>query len=321
MNELAVSGSLKITNMDELARLSEMFLKSGFFTDAKSAAQCGVKILAGMEHGFEPFASMTGIHIINGKPTLGANLIAAAVKRNEKYDYRVKELTDKVCRITFFEHGEEIGESEFTIDDAKKAQTKNVDKYPRNMLFARAISNGVRWHCPDVFSTAVYTPEEMGAEVDESGNVIDIPVVEEVDYAKVRAVQDEMEESFLSKAEAAELHKNLAIKFPNLDHDELSKLVVHALGRGVDSFTDIERDEIERLMETANNVAKLRPWATWRTKDDAIAWAAQSGVPLKAGEHINIYDGLTVVVEGKELYKAYFEDITNLKKTKVASPA
>jgi len=30
------------------------------------------------------------------------------------------------------------------------------------MLFARAISNGVRWYCPDVFSgAAVYTPDEF----------------------------------------------------------------------------------------------------------------------------------------------------------------
>jgi hypothetical protein len=42
------------------------------------------------------------------------------------------------------------------------------------MLFARAMSNGVRWYCPDVTNgNAVYTPEELGAEVDEDGNVID----------------------------------------------------------------------------------------------------------------------------------------------------
>jgi hypothetical protein len=41
------------------------------------------------------------------------------------------------------------------------------------MLFARAMSNGVRWYCPDVFSGApTYTPEELGADVTESGDVI-----------------------------------------------------------------------------------------------------------------------------------------------------
>src|SRR5574339_232881 len=53
-----------------------------------------------------------------------------------------------------------IGNYTFTIEDAKKAGTKNLDKFPRNMLFARAISNGVKWFCPDVFAGPVYTPEE-----------------------------------------------------------------------------------------------------------------------------------------------------------------
>ena len=39
----------------------------------------------------------------------------------------------------------------------------NWRKYPKNMLFARAISNGVKWHCPDVMNgQPVYTPDEMG---------------------------------------------------------------------------------------------------------------------------------------------------------------
>ena len=29
------------------------------------------------------------------------------------------------------------------------------------MLFARAISNGVKWYCPDVFGGPVYVPEEQ----------------------------------------------------------------------------------------------------------------------------------------------------------------
>ena len=46
-------------------------------------------------------------------------------------------------------------------------------KFARNMLFARAISNGARWYCPDLFSgNPVYVPEELGAIVDGEGNVI-----------------------------------------------------------------------------------------------------------------------------------------------------
>jgi len=49
------------------------------------------------------------------------------------------------------------------IEDAKKQGTKNLDKFPKNMLYARAMSNGQKWFCPDVFQMAVYVPEEMQA--------------------------------------------------------------------------------------------------------------------------------------------------------------
>jgi hypothetical protein len=145
----------------EMTQMGKIFAESGMFTDTKAAAQAIVKIQAGQEIGLPPFASMSGIHIIQGKPTMGAGLIASCVKGSGKYDYKVTELTDKNCSIDFFQGAEKIGTSTFSEIDAKKAGTKNLDKFPKNMLFARAISNGVKWFCPDVFAGPVYVPEEM----------------------------------------------------------------------------------------------------------------------------------------------------------------
>ena len=148
-------------NPTDVMALGKAFAESGMFPDIKSAAQAIVKIQAGAEIGIKPFQSMAGIHIISGKPTIGAGLMAAMVKSSGKYDYKVIEQTDKICVIQFFEGPVTIGTSTFSIDDAKKAQTKNIDKFPRNMLFARAMSNGVKWYTPDVFAGPVYVPEEM----------------------------------------------------------------------------------------------------------------------------------------------------------------
>ena len=145
----------------DLMTLAKSFAESGMFPDMKQAAQCIVKIQAGQEIGIPPFAAMTGIHIIQGRPTIGAGLIAARVKGSGKYDYKVAKMDDKICSIDFYQAKELIGNSTFTIEDAKKAQTKNLDKFPKNMLFARCISNGVRWYCPDVFAGPVYTPEDF----------------------------------------------------------------------------------------------------------------------------------------------------------------
>lgn len=171
-NQLAVR-NVQLTSMDEIERAALAMSKSGYFVDAREQAQAITKILAGREMGFGPFASMTGIYIISGRPSIGANLMAAAVKASGRYNYRVHEMTDAVCEIIFFEGGKEAGRSRFTIEDARKAGTKNLDKFARNMLFARAMSNGCRWYCPDVFLGApTYTPEELGADVDQEGNVI-----------------------------------------------------------------------------------------------------------------------------------------------------
>jgi hypothetical protein len=151
-------------SVQEITSLGKLFFESGMFQDIKSASQAVVKIAAGREIGIPPFAAMSGIHIIQGKPSIGAGLMASMVKASGKYNYKVLQQDEKVCSIDYYEGKEKIGNSTFTIEDAKKAGTKNIDKFPKNMLFARAMSNGVRWFTPDIFAGPVYTPEEIGAE-------------------------------------------------------------------------------------------------------------------------------------------------------------
>ena len=179
MNELVVRNQV-VSTYDEVERAAKAMVASGYFADTKAISQGIVKILAGQEIGFGPFASMNGVYIIQGKPSFGANMMAAAVKASGRYNYRVVEMSDEVCEIAFIENGQECGRSKFTIADAKKAGTKNLDKFPRNMLFARAMSNGVRWYCPDVMNgSAIYTPEELGVETDEDGKPLE-PIISEV---------------------------------------------------------------------------------------------------------------------------------------------
>lgn len=178
-----MSTDLTVRNMAQNpVALGEVLAASGFFQDSRGAAQAAVKVMAGQEMGFGPVASMTGVYIVKGRVTISANLMAAAIKRHPAYTYRVREHTDTVCVIDFIEDGEVIGTSSFSWEDAKKggltgsATWKN---YPRNMLFARALSNGAKWYCPDVFGGPIYTPDELGAEVDgESGQVVNAPQVE-----------------------------------------------------------------------------------------------------------------------------------------------
>lgn len=152
----------------DLRTMGDIFARSGFFQDSRDAAQAIVKIQAGAELGFPPVVSMTGVYIVKGKVSLSANLMAAAIKRSQKYNYHVRQLDDDACELDFAEGGKIIGVSRFTHQDAKAANLTgdNWKNFRRNMLFARALSNGAKWYCPDIFGGPVYTPDELGADVD-----------------------------------------------------------------------------------------------------------------------------------------------------------
>jgi hypothetical protein len=160
---------------DPLA-LAGQFIASGLFGEM-TLPQAVVKIVAGEELGIGPMASMTGVHIIKGKPALSANLLGVQVKRTERYNFRPVEVTAEKARIEWFEGGESAGFTEFTIEQAKTANLIKSDsgweKYPEDMLFARALSRGIRRFCPEVTAGApAYTPEELGADVDQDGEPV-----------------------------------------------------------------------------------------------------------------------------------------------------
>lgn len=171
-------GHYRNLSLHEAGQIANQMAKADMFPDIKTAQMAFVKIIAGQEMGISPFQAMSGIHIIKGKATIGANLMASKVKESGKYDYEVPTLSDKEAVIDFYrlEDGKriKIGTSTFNEAKAKAAglySNPTWRAYPENMMFARAMSNGVRFYCPDVFAGApVYTAEEMGeSNVDEDG--------------------------------------------------------------------------------------------------------------------------------------------------------
>lgn len=180
---LAKVDSIPLKSINDLTALGEVFVRSGLFTDARDAAKAMVKILAGRELGMAPFASMTGVNIIQGKPALSANIMAAAIQRSGTHRFTVTKLADDEVAIAFFEKvdGEWLScgpDSTFNEKDAIKAGlafNPMHKKFPRNMKYARALSNGARWYCAGVFGGPVYVPEELGAVVNEEGEIINVP--------------------------------------------------------------------------------------------------------------------------------------------------
>lgn len=156
--------------------LAKTFMTSGLFKDTQSEAAAIVKMMAGKELNMGPFEAMRNLNVVQGSVTLTSGCIAARIKGSGKYDFHIIKMEDEGCELEFFQNGKSVGFSKFDKADAIAAGLLNKPvwkQYPRNMYFARALTNGARWYCAEVFGGPIYTPEELSKT-----NAIEIEVSE-----------------------------------------------------------------------------------------------------------------------------------------------
>lgn len=247
--------NLEVRSAEDLQRLGRLFAASGLFGRGGNPdalmAECAIKILAGMEAGFGPFASATGVSVINGKPGFGANLLAQAIKRHPLYDYRVIEKTDQVCRIKFLAGKEELGVETFTIQMAERAGLVKGGPwkaYPEAMLFARCLTAGMRTHCPDALGGATaYTPEELGAqgEIDENGVVVPVTVTEE----PVTPSRDQLQAQAMRR-----------LKDAGLTGDGMRAMLTELGGAGLTGIGQLSDPVLLRLARSGASAETVQRW-------------------------------------------------------------
>lgn len=125
--------------------------------------------------GVAPIHAITSIHVIEGKPSASADLIAAMV-RKAGHKLRITG-DDRQCTAVLIRQDDPDFEfrAAWTMDKAKAANLTGKDvwrKYPGAMLRSRAITEVARMGAPDALYGVIYTPEELDAPVDESGEPI-----------------------------------------------------------------------------------------------------------------------------------------------------
>lgn len=248
--------SLRVQSPDDLQRLARLFAASGLFGRGANPdalmAECAIKILAGMEAGFGPFASAAGVSVINGKPGFGANLLAQAIKRHPVYDYRVLEKTDQVCRIKFLAGKEELGTETFTLAMAERAGllkgTGPWKQYPEAMLFARCLTAGMRTHCPDALGgVGAYTPEELGAQgpIDENGAVVAVQVTE------APPARDQLQAQAVRR-----------LKDAGLTADGFQAMLLELGGEGTQALGQLSDDVLGKLARAGAKPETIERWNT-----------------------------------------------------------
>lgn len=168
--EMAAPPTFDFPAMMEMAKT---LVSTGFLPVAiKTPAQAVAIILTGRELGIAPMHALRSIHIIQGKPTLAAELQLGLFHRAGGKSKLVKS-TDAECTMWFrHPNGAEHTET-FTLAEAERAglttkQGSNWKAYPKSMLRARCIAMGLRVVAPEIVA-GIYAPEELGADADDAG--------------------------------------------------------------------------------------------------------------------------------------------------------
>lgn len=173
MNEVVVKDfnpvSLMPASFDAKLTMAQTLVKSGLLPQGLNTAE---KVCVALEWGHElqlsPMVAVNNIAVINGKPTLSADIMAAVVKRSPEYggiEWIEQSDTKAECVVKrVLSNGQvESTKSTYTIEDAQKAGLTTRDnwkKYPRRMLKHRCQSYALRDMFPDLLA-GLYTPEEM----------------------------------------------------------------------------------------------------------------------------------------------------------------
>ena len=128
--------------------------------------------------GIPPIQAINTVHVIEGKPSASSGLISALVRR-AGHTLRVKgddqSATAEIVRSDDPDFTYSVTWDMGRARNAGVTGKDNWKKYPAAMLKARAITEVARDACQEALMGVQYTPEELGAVVDEEGNVVDQP--------------------------------------------------------------------------------------------------------------------------------------------------
>jgi hypothetical protein len=197
------------TNLTDRMEYAKALAQANLLPD--SFRRQPANVLYAVEYGralnISPIAALTGIHVIEGKPSASSGLISALVRRaGHRLRVRVTGTVSggditAVCEIVRHDDPDftftaswdlhramrsglvqqlasDQGGRCVVIAKTPKGKPSSWEKFPEAMLKARAITEAAREACEEALSGLHYTAEELGAQVDGDEQVIVGEVIE-----------------------------------------------------------------------------------------------------------------------------------------------
>ena len=230
--------------------------------------------------GIRPIQAINAVHVIEGKPSASADLVASLV-RKAGHKLRISgDDTTATAQIIRADDPEFTYETTWTIERAKAAGLtgKGVWKsYPAAMLKARAITEVARMGASDALYGVIYTPEELGAETTGDGEPLTQPApvkatgaaalraavapVEDVQDAEIVEDEPTVAPDVAEQREDSRPVEPMTTKQRNLmfqlfkdlgledNRDEQVKGIVHVIGHPIESRSELTSDEAKAVIE------------------------------------------------------------------------
>jgi len=151
----------QLITVDQIQTMANAVVKSQLF-GMKTVEQATALMLIAQAEGYHPALAARDYHIIQGRPTLKAEtMMARFQQQGGKVEWNV--LTNEEVTATFSHPSGGSAKITWTIEMARSAKLADKDNwkaYPRAMMRARVVSEGIRTVFPGVV-LGVYTPEEV----------------------------------------------------------------------------------------------------------------------------------------------------------------
>jgi hypothetical protein len=147
--------------VSDLERMAAAVAQSGLF-GVKTPAQAMALMLVAQAEGMHPATAARDFHIVDGRPALKADAMLARFQAAGGRVRWTEYTAERVAAVFSHAAGGEV-ELDWTIAQARAAglaTRKPWQQYPRAMLRARVISEGIRTCFPGV-AVGTYTVEEL----------------------------------------------------------------------------------------------------------------------------------------------------------------
>jgi hypothetical protein len=236
----------ELMTIDDMQKLAQNIAHGGLFQAFKNVDHTMTLMMLCQAEGIHPIMALRRYDIIQGRPALKSDaMLADFQQRGGKVGWDV--MSDTEVKATFEAPGlSKPVTVSWTIEQAKRAGIAGKDNwknYPRAMLRARVVSEGIRAAMPGIVA-GVYTPEEVQdfamdpQPTQQSGQkVVDVEVAKPQEPA---ANQDQI------KALCAAMN-SIGVK----DREDVLDWCAKVIGRKIGSRRDLTVSECSKCIDAA----------------------------------------------------------------------